>query len=516
MQKASLFLLAALLFVLALLTLLPLAPHMQPLPQTDSSVFLYIGQRMREGEVPYRDVWDHKGPLIYFIQLLGLSLLDGSRWGVWLLELLFIFGAAWTAFIFLRRIFGPWPAVFGSAIFLFHLPGILEGGNLVEEYGLLFQFAFLLAFALGLQTRQRRYFALAGLAAACLFFLRANLVAIPLAAGVVLLGDYIGQRQAARRRELLALLAGALSLALVIGLYFIFNHAFADMLDAAFRFNFAYSSTTALQQAETARIAMQYLGMLTILALGGWGLLVSQLHTYAPARSTQLLMATLAAALPLEVALSSLSGRAYPHYYMSWLPITCSLAAYLVYRTGLAHSASADIQHPPAPRALVLSLLLGYVLFYFMSFQHAVRVTAAEVADAGIPRVILSQSSATPTLEYIRTLPDAPLLVWGNTLGLNWYSGRAAPTRFAYQAALFEPAYVTPEMVQELIADLEAHPDTVIIDTTSGDFPFLSIGTRILQAPPMLQPLYAYVRSHYLPVAKMERTGWQVYLPMDN
>jgi len=35
------------------------------LPWTDSSVFLYIGQRIIKGDVPYLDVWDHNPPLIY-------------------------------------------------------------------------------------------------------------------------------------------------------------------------------------------------------------------------------------------------------------------------------------------------------------------------------------------------------------------------------------------------------------------------------------------------------------------
>ena len=37
----------------------------------DSSVFLYVARRIQDGGVPYRDVWDHKPPLIYLIGLLA-------------------------------------------------------------------------------------------------------------------------------------------------------------------------------------------------------------------------------------------------------------------------------------------------------------------------------------------------------------------------------------------------------------------------------------------------------------
>ena len=34
----------------------------------DSSVFKYIGWQMAEGQIPYLDMFDHKGLLIYFIK----------------------------------------------------------------------------------------------------------------------------------------------------------------------------------------------------------------------------------------------------------------------------------------------------------------------------------------------------------------------------------------------------------------------------------------------------------------
>ena len=40
-------------------------------PLLDSSVFRYIGTIMHDGCVPYRDSFDHKGPLIFLINYLG-------------------------------------------------------------------------------------------------------------------------------------------------------------------------------------------------------------------------------------------------------------------------------------------------------------------------------------------------------------------------------------------------------------------------------------------------------------
>lgn len=54
-------------------------------PGRDGGVFLYIGKQILQGKLLYVDVWDTKGPMIYYINALGLLLGKFSRWGygVW-------------------------------------------------------------------------------------------------------------------------------------------------------------------------------------------------------------------------------------------------------------------------------------------------------------------------------------------------------------------------------------------------------------------------------------------------
>jgi hypothetical protein len=54
-----------------LIVLLPNNPNNMTLPSRDSGVFLYVGWRLLQGDIPYRDIWDHKPPLIYFVDALG-------------------------------------------------------------------------------------------------------------------------------------------------------------------------------------------------------------------------------------------------------------------------------------------------------------------------------------------------------------------------------------------------------------------------------------------------------------
>lgn len=53
---------------------------------TDSNLYFTIGRGMREGLMPYRDLFDHKGPLIFMLYALGAMVSDTSFFGVFLLE----------------------------------------------------------------------------------------------------------------------------------------------------------------------------------------------------------------------------------------------------------------------------------------------------------------------------------------------------------------------------------------------------------------------------------------------
>ncbi len=52
---------------------------------TDSSAFLYIGSQMSVGKVPYLDLFDHKGPLLYVINVIPF-LLSNSWKFIYILE----------------------------------------------------------------------------------------------------------------------------------------------------------------------------------------------------------------------------------------------------------------------------------------------------------------------------------------------------------------------------------------------------------------------------------------------
>ena len=110
----------------------------------DSCVYIYVAKGILEGDIPYLDRWDNKGPLLYLLNLIGLVIHES--WGLWVVQGFFLLGASSFAFLTLKRGFGTTPALFSLALFLVSYSRLAPQGNDTELYVLLFQFLALYLF----------------------------------------------------------------------------------------------------------------------------------------------------------------------------------------------------------------------------------------------------------------------------------------------------------------------------------------------------------------------------------
>lgn len=56
----------------------------------DTAHFMTIGKCWLEGLVPYRDLFDHKGPFIYFVNMIGFYIGDGDKSGISIIQIVFM------------------------------------------------------------------------------------------------------------------------------------------------------------------------------------------------------------------------------------------------------------------------------------------------------------------------------------------------------------------------------------------------------------------------------------------
>lgn len=83
----------------------------------DSAVYEYIGKSLIDGYIPYRDIFDHKGPIVYLIHALGYAIYPMS--GIWLLYVLMLFFAFVLLFEIARKYLNDLTTIMTiSALFL--------------------------------------------------------------------------------------------------------------------------------------------------------------------------------------------------------------------------------------------------------------------------------------------------------------------------------------------------------------------------------------------------------------
>ena len=79
-ERRAALLLALLCSVLALSIATTSSPLYAANFWTDSNLYFTIGRGMTEGLMPYRDLFDHKGPLIFVLYALGALVSDRRFW----------------------------------------------------------------------------------------------------------------------------------------------------------------------------------------------------------------------------------------------------------------------------------------------------------------------------------------------------------------------------------------------------------------------------------------------------
>jgi len=72
----------------------PFSPYANKIAEIDAGVFVYGAKQLINGKLLYKEIFDHKGPLLYLINVLGLILSRGDLIGIWLVELVSLSFAA--------------------------------------------------------------------------------------------------------------------------------------------------------------------------------------------------------------------------------------------------------------------------------------------------------------------------------------------------------------------------------------------------------------------------------------
>ena len=439
-------------------------------PNRDSGFFMYAGSQILKGKLLYLDIWDSKGPLIFYINTIALWIGQGSRWGVWGMEFIFLFLSSFVGFKIMEKLWGGIPAIFGSILWLFAFNNVVRGGNFTEEYSLLFSFIAIYAFWLGLEKPENKFYPfIIGATLSINFLFRANNIGVQISIiGVTILAGIFDKNYTYFAKRLLWIGLGILSVLTLVALYFLHLGTLDDMIQAAIFYNFYYSHEgTKLGELFKSFIrGIDLLGLAYLLpTFLGFILLLEKLPSVVRSNLTSLrdINLLLLIGYPVEIILSGLSGNNFPHYYICWSPYIGMLSASLL---GLG-----KIPFKKHWFAISFMILLFSITNLDILGQYR---TAFE-------KIIFNRSSGIelvhPVAKYVRdnTNPEETVLVWGTQPYINLLARRDSPTGILFYPQLADTPF-TNNLNDKFYQDLVQNKPVLIVDmvTLNNDsMPFI-------------------------------------------
>ena len=291
---------------------------------TDSSVFITMGRAMLQGKVMYRDVFDHKGLYLYFLNALAALLTGKSLLGLFIIECVFMFMCARMVLAVLSRYADGVTAFIGTQIFLLVVCQryAIEGGNLTEEYSLMFQVCAVWLLVKDNGRHSCSMMMLQGILAGIVLCIRANMImmwgGIALVAGIDMLihRDY---RKLAG--NIASGIAGMIVALMPVVAYVAANDSLSETLFGMFGYNMMYmnhGAGTFIIRIASVMLNRQKLLLVCLLAL-------STLIMLRKCRKNPL-YPYYWAMLIFSVVSVCLSGRGYGHYQEYLMPFVLPFA----------------------------------------------------------------------------------------------------------------------------------------------------------------------------------------------
>jgi hypothetical protein len=450
-QYYSLFFLIAACLLLSLLYCPPV-----DIVGGDKEVFRYGGLVLFKGGVPYRDFFDHKPPLIFFLNTTAFFL---GEWGFWLIDLGLMLGATLAFFHLCQRhhLANPWllPLLFNLMIrdFLLRI-----GMGMTREYTAVLA---LLFFCVVMGSSKHKFF-LMGLLAGLTFFMQQEQLLPLLPMGIY---GLLSERSVPLFKRILRISAGFLVIALPLLLFFAAHHSLPLFWQDAFLFNFKWY--TAQKKSlldhfrsvkETLDVVNYELPFMIAVILGTGSLLLKH-------KKKRLLIAALLTVL-LSISQEFMGKRegehAFEHYFM---PLSASICILL-----FVVFAFTEEQVLLDSRA---RLIFGFLLCCSLSYtalQHATHLQ--KVKD--------DPDLGSPIYAYLRQhiVKDDQLYIMGDATFIHLFNEKRvlSPSPWIYQH--FWKWYPKWDADQNLLKsigqDLLQHHTAYIVEDTSDVAKFIN------------------------------------------
>ncbi len=456
-QRARLPVVLAAVCALPILLYLPLL-H-EPLAR-DEGFYAAVGQRILHGDLPYRDAFDNKPPIVFGWYALSFLIFGEHVWAPRLVAAVLVSLTTLLVYVQGRLLFSGREALLAALAFALSIGVATFGTNANTEYFMLLPLvAGLVTFTLGHQTGRLRWFLVSGVLNGIAIMTKE--VSLFNLGFLVLWTLYPAWRRGELDRRHLssvALLLGGCSLAVALTIApFVVMGAFGDFWDAAVVYTLHYLGANSpfdriIGFVNLVVFPSSYAGPWVVLPLLGFVYLMSR----GEDRWQWLVPGWLVAGVISIVFL----GRLYAHYFVHILPALSLMVPFGVrFLRQTWHSAPRRVA---VYGLLIAASAAGTVLLNAQVYLHpSVKEENLAVLTNDYQDYWYLASPALAQYVADNTSPDARIYNLGFQSELYFYSDRRSPTRY-----MFDHLFVADGgLVEAALRDLEEKPPVLIIDS---------------------------------------------------
>lgn len=311
-------------FVISVITLVIFSWNTSPFFKFfgyDSGIFKSMGQFFAQGLVPYKEFFDHKGPVVLLVEYITYGIFK-SDFALLILQSIFLTATLCASYKTAKLFLSEKKSIL-SAFIVILFYGIYmcgQGGNLVEEWNVPFiawSLYFAIKFFADINSIEHKtsWSAFYGVTIGICAFTRLS-NAMPVVVFIIVIVVYLikNKKWSNLFKNLLFIIIGIMVIAIPIIIWFAINGGLNDMLYATFVFNFKYIKSRGMV-ADSLRLVKHFLRYMLPFVV----VLVMQIKMlikrYEMAMNACLVIQTLVAIVMQMV------GPLFPHYLLIWVPV---------------------------------------------------------------------------------------------------------------------------------------------------------------------------------------------------
>jgi len=427
----------------------PLHPWIGGVTGTDSSVFKTVAMMMEKGYIPYKDSFDHKGPLLYILQYLGDKI--STYQGIWVIEYVFML----INFFVMYKVARLRCCICSSIITFFTAISLLfryfEGGNLVEEYAMPMITISLYIFLDYLINDRISNFRITvcGLTCGVVVLLRANMISLwvvfCLWIFVILLRD---KKWKVLRCYTLHFIMGLLTVLLPVIAWLASKKALVDCFECYIIFNKYYTLSEGGLVSFGAVWNSFFSFSNTQVYIAAFGIMLYEVKRKERNISIPYLIYMICTLLFMCI-----SGRIYGHYGMILIPVfvyPISLIFHKIEKIKMKELESVGLM------IIGVYLLSSIIMPDWLNHLSTAAYTYANRENDNMDETV---STICHFIEQY-TGDEESISVYGNKDCIYVLSRRRHATKYSYQVTI---GPVMPEIMNEYFAELEVEQPRMII-----------------------------------------------------